>query len=161
IFPKQQQQQRAVMHSVPLWIFLIVIAHGKATYGIVVNSFNGLTVGSGQLNGIGNEVYVADVFNGPQNFRPKSRSSLSRSAPAPSSTFINSFQGNVVGSNSLQNNAGISLVPGRVISTGNFSRQIDEQLELFRRRVRLWVAELRARYRLFYSLYPYAFIYMN
>lgn len=103
-------------------IFLTVIAHGKATYGIVVNSFNGLTVGSGQLNGIGNDVYVADVFNDPQNFRSAPRSSPSRPPASASSVIINSFRGNIVGQNSLQNNAGISLVPRRVASTSNLSR---------------------------------------
>ncbi|VBB30283.1 unnamed protein product, partial [Acanthocheilonema viteae] len=90
---------------------------------MVVNSFNGLVVGPGQLNGIGGDIYAVNAFNGPRASRPTmSRSSSGLPVQASSSTIINSFQGNIVGPNSLQNNAGISLVPTRIASTSNYSR---------------------------------------
>ncbi|EFO24500.2 hypothetical protein LOAG_03981 [Loa loa] len=119
--------------------------------GIIVNSFNGLTVGSNELNGIGNEIinsvdYNSDPEHVSSILRDVFTQSAASSIPVSSSVVINSFQGNVVGANSLQNNAGVSLIPTRSIGISGNSR-INEW-ELFRIRMRIWAAQLQARYRL-------------
>lgn len=86
---------------------------------VIINSYNGLTVGDNQLNNIGNDIDVIGAFNSP---RSMPRSSFSRSSASANPVVINSFQGNIAGPNSFQNNAGISLVPTRRISTSNNSR---------------------------------------
>ncbi|KAK6107767.1 Uncharacterized protein BM_BM578 [Brugia malayi] len=161
------------MYTIPFWISLFVIIPGRITCAVIINSFNGLTVGSNELNGIGNDnTDMINVNNVSGASRSYPRSNYGRSAPvsysssassSASSVSINSFQGNIGGSNSFQNNAGISLIPTRNAAAtyrSSWSATTDPW-KVFRRRMQIWAAQLRARYRLYYSLYPYAYIYWN
>uniref|UniRef100_A0A1I8ETG9 Uncharacterized protein n=1 Tax=Wuchereria bancrofti TaxID=6293 RepID=A0A1I8ETG9_WUCBA len=137
-------------------IFLFVIIPGKITCAVIVNSFNGLTLGPGQLNGIGNDnTDMININNVSGTRRSIPRSNYGQSAPvsysssASSSVSINSFQGNIAGSNSLQNNAGISLIPTRnAAATYRSSWSATDPWRVFRQRMQIWAAQLRARYRL-------------
>ncbi|VDN07174.1 unnamed protein product [Thelazia callipaeda] len=114
-------------------IFLTV----RYSDSVAVNSFNGLQVGSNQLNSISNGVPAVGIMNAPLGARPATIISapvphnlvppsqgvqpvpVINSVPAtlgnlPTGVRSNSFQGNIGGVGSFRNNAGVSLLPSNV-----------------------------------------------
>ncbi|KAM3717884.1 Transcription factor [Dirofilaria immitis] len=159
------------LHSLLLWIFLTVVTLTEITCGIVINSFNGLIVGSGELNDIANDIPAIGIFNDLGGFGPLPASTFakSRALPSPISlppgTSINSFRNNIGGLGSFQNNAGVSLLPTGPATSSEITRALAAARaysaiargEEIRRRMQLWASQLRARYRFIYSMYPFYF----
>ncbi|VDM94287.1 unnamed protein product [Onchocerca ochengi] len=119
------------------WIFLTVITLTEITYGIVINSFNGLTVGPGQLNGMGSDIPVS--INGLGSFVPVPASVFMKSGVLPdpipdpdtsidSSQYdideLGSFQHNIGGTGSFKNNAGISLETTELAATSDIAQNL-------------------------------------
>lgn len=103
-----------------------VISPAKSA--VVINSYNGLRVDSGELNDIGSSVDVADYSYSQSP--GTSRKSVVFEAADPYTININSFQGNMGGTNSFRNNAGISLVPVKVVAADSGSLRAREMVSL-------------------------------
>ncbi|VDP14463.1 unnamed protein product [Onchocerca flexuosa] len=119
------------------WIFLTVVTLTEVTCGIVINSFNGLTVGPSQLNGIGNDIPVS--FNDLGSFGHVPTSVFTKSGvlpdpiPDPDTSIdssqhdideLGSFQHNIAGFGSFQNNAGMSLKTAELATTSDIPRNL-------------------------------------